>query len=154
MTTNLRNIFNRMELTQQDVRTLHGILYAIVNGRKGPASGGVLHGAQAEALRAVVAEGEKKDQPPRGLAKLLRRNPTDAERSLWAALVNDKRFAGRGFKRQTPIGPHIADFVSFPLRTVIDLVPAGESESWASSTGGTACVAGGTRLSRHPGRRR
>src|SRR2546426_7241390 len=36
-----------------------------------------------------------------------------------------------GFKRQTPIGPHIADVVSFPLRLVIDLVPAGESEAAA-----------------------
>ncbi len=44
-----------------------------------------------------------------------------------AALVNDRRFAGRGFKRQTPIGPHICDFVSFPLKTVLDLLPAQES---------------------------
>ena len=65
--------------------------------------------------------------PVRGLARLLRRNPTEAERALWQALVNDRRFAGRGFKRQTPIGPHICDFVSFPLRPVIDLVPADES---------------------------
>ena len=65
--------------------------------------------------------------PVRGLARLLRRNPTEAERALWQALVNDRRFAGRGFKRQVPIGPHIVDFVSFPLRCVIDLVPAQES---------------------------
>jgi len=65
--------------------------------------------------------------PVRGLARLLRRNPTEAERMLWQALVNDKRFAGRGFKRQVPIGPHITDFVSFPLKCVIDLVPARES---------------------------
>jgi len=43
-------------------------------------------------------------------------------------LVNDRRFAGRGFKRQVPIGPHIADFVSFPLKCVIDLVPENEVE--------------------------
>jgi tRNA/rRNA methyltransferase len=42
---------------------------------------------------------------------------------LWEALVRDRRFAGRGFKRQVPIGPHITDFVSFPLRVVIELVP-------------------------------
>ena len=63
----------------------------------------------------------------RGLARLLRRNPTEAERALWEALVNDRRFAGRGFKRQTPVGQHICDFVSFPLRLVIDLVPAGRN---------------------------
>jgi len=64
----------------------------------------------------------------RGLARLLRRNPTEAERILWQALVNDRRFAGRGFKRQVPIGPHITDFVSFPLKCVIDLVSSQESE--------------------------
>ena len=65
--------------------------------------------------------------PLRGLRRLLRRNPTEAERALWQALVNDRRFAGRGFKRQVPIGPHITDFVSFPLKCVIDLTAAQES---------------------------
>jgi tRNA/rRNA methyltransferase len=64
----------------------------------------------------------------RGLARLLRRNPTEAERILWQALSTDRRFAGRGFKRQVPVGAHIVDFVSFPLRCVIDLVPASEPE--------------------------
>ena len=134
MSTNLRNIFNRMKPTEQDIRTLHGIVMALAQGRKGPARGGVLDGEQAELLRTLLGErgtprapGEK--SPVRGLAKLLRRNPTEAERVLWQALVNDRRFAGRGFKRQTPIGPHIADFVSFPLKTVIDLAPAQEEEA-------------------------
>jgi tRNA/rRNA methyltransferase len=30
-----------------------------------------------------------------------------------------------------PVGPHITDLVSFPLRTVVDLVPADESASAA-----------------------
>jgi len=59
---------------------------------------------------------------------LLRRNPTDAERALWDALTKDRRFAGL-FKRQTPIGPHINDFVSFQQRLVIDLAPDEESEA-------------------------
>ena len=50
---------------------------------------------------------------------------------LWQALVNDRRFAGRGFKRQVPIGPHITDFVSFPLKCVIDLMPAKETDDAA-----------------------
>jgi tRNA/rRNA methyltransferase len=92
----------------------------------------VLDGAEAEMLRALLAEhggGRVPSErgPVRGLARLLRRNPTEAERALWQALVNDRRFAGRGFKRQTPIGPHICDFVSFPLRLVLDLVAAGEA---------------------------
>jgi tRNA/rRNA methyltransferase len=69
----------------------------------------------------------------RGLARLLRRNPTDAERVLWDGLTKDRRFAGLGFKRQVPVGTHITDFVSFALRVVIDLVPADESEAAAKA---------------------
>jgi len=136
MSVNLRNIFQRMAPTQQDIRTLHGAINAIVHGRKGPARGGVLDAAGAQKLRDLLGEhgggrvpGER--GPVRGLARLLRRNPTEAERILWQALVNDRRLAGRGFKRQVPIGPHIADFVSFPLKCVIDLVPAKESDDAA-----------------------
>jgi tRNA/rRNA methyltransferase len=126
MSINLRNIFQRMVPSQQDVRTLHGVITALVHGRKGPARGGVLDPEEAQQLRALITEhgagkvpGER--GPVRGLARLLRRNPTEAERTLWQALTNDRRFAGRGFKRQVPVGPHITDFVSFPLRCVIDL---------------------------------
>jgi tRNA/rRNA methyltransferase len=136
MLVNLRNIFARMQPTQQDIQTLHGIVVALSEGRKGPARGGVLDGEEATALRALLAEhgqgrvaGER--GPVRGLARLLRRNPTDAERALWHALTNDRRFAGKGIKRQVPVGAHITDFVSFPLRLVIDLVPAQESETAA-----------------------
>jgi tRNA/rRNA methyltransferase len=106
---------------------------ALTEGRKGPARGGVLDGEEATALRALLAEyaearapGER--GPVRGLARLLRRNPTDAERVLWDALTTDRRFAGNGFKRQVPVGTHITDFVSFPLRVVIDVLPAQESD--------------------------
>jgi tRNA/rRNA methyltransferase len=133
MQVNLRNIFHRMQPTQQDIQTLNGVITAISEGSKGPARGGVLDGAEAEALRAMLDEYEQGriatgGGPARGLARLLRRNPTDAERAFWAALTKDRRFAGRGFKRQVPVGQNIVDFVSFPLRTVIDLVPDGENE--------------------------
>jgi len=138
MRINLRNIFTRMQPSQQDIRTLHGVIMAIAQGRKGPARGGVLNADEAQRLRDVIAEhgagrvpGER--GPVRGLARLLRRNPTEGERAFWQALVNDKRFAGRGFKRQVPIGPHITDFVSFPLKCVIDLVPASESAEAAAA---------------------
>src|SRR6478736_3323754 len=143
MLVNLRNIFARMQPSKQDIQTLHGIVVALTEGRKGPARGGVLDGEEATALRALLAEyaeartpGER--GPVRGLARLLRRNPTDADRALWEALTRDRRFAGRGFKRQVPVGTHITDFVSFPLRIVIDLVPAGESSAAAiaRSSGG------------------
>jgi tRNA/rRNA methyltransferase len=133
MQVNLRNIFHRMQPTRQDIQTLHGVITAISEGRKGPARGGVLDGAEAEMLRTLLGEYEQGRAPSergsmRGLTRLLRRNPTDAERALWVALTKDRRFASRGFKRQVPVGPHINDFVSFPLRTVIDLVPVAESE--------------------------
>ncbi len=66
----------------------------------------------------------------RGLARLLRRNPTDAERILWQALTRDRRFAGQ-FKRQTPVGRHIPDFVSFVHRIAIELINADETETIA-----------------------
>jgi tRNA/rRNA methyltransferase len=132
MLVNLRNIFFRMEPTKQDMHTLHGVVMAIAEGRKGPAKGGVLDGAQATRLRALLAEhgqsGDESSGTVRGLARLLRRNPTDAERSLWHALTRDRRFAG-GFKRQTPVGRHIPDFVSFAHRIAIELVNANESEA-------------------------
>jgi tRNA/rRNA methyltransferase len=132
MSVNLRNIFQRIAPSQQDIRTLHGVVTALVQGRKGPARGGVLDGEGAERLRELLAEhgaarAPSERTPLRGLPRLLRRNPTDAERALWQALLNDRRFAGRGFKRQVPIGPHIADFVSFPLKSVIELAPQAET---------------------------
>ena len=42
MQLNLRNIFTRMALSQQDIRTLHGVIMSIADGRKGPARGGLL----------------------------------------------------------------------------------------------------------------
>lgn len=134
MVVNLRNIFLRIMPTQQDIRTLHGVVTAISQGRKGPARGGVLDEAEAQALRDLLAENKQGRAPSertslRGLPRLLRRNPTEAERCLWQAMVNDRRFAGLGFKRQVPIGQHVSDFVSFPLKCVIDLVPAAETDA-------------------------
>jgi len=138
MQINLRNIITRMQPSHQDIQTLHGVIMAIAEGRKGPARGGILDGEEAEMLRALLAEHgpgrlPKERGPVRGLARLLRRNPTEAERTLWQALVNDRRFAGRGFKRQTPVGQNICDFVSFPLRLVIDLVPPDETAAAAAT---------------------
>jgi tRNA/rRNA methyltransferase len=149
MLVNMRNIFTRMEPTKQDMHTLHGVVMAIAEGRKGPAKGGVLDGEQATRLRALLAEHGQGAMPSesgtvRGLARLLRRNPTDAERILWQALTTDRRFAGQ-FKRQTPVGRHIPDFVSFVHRIAIELINPNENEvigkdrnarqSWLESRG-------------------
>jgi tRNA/rRNA methyltransferase len=152
MLVNLRNIFSRMEPTRQDMHTLHGVVMAIAEGRKGPAKGGVLDGEQATRLRALLAEhgqGAVESGTVRGLARLLRRNPTDAERILWQALTTDRRFAGQ-FKRQTPVGRHIPDFVSFVKRVAIELVNADETEviardraarrAWLEARGYRVCL--------------
>jgi tRNA/rRNA methyltransferase len=130
MLVNLRNIFARIQPTKQDLQTLSGVVGALAEGRKGPAKGGVIDSEDAARLRRLLAEygtgaGPAEGGPMRGLARLLRRNPTDAERALWDALRNDRRFAGQ-FKRQTPVGKQIPDFVSFPLRLAIELVTADE----------------------------
>jgi len=135
MLVNLRNIFTRMEPTKQDMHTLHGVVMAIAEGRKGPAKGGVLNGTEATRLRALLAEHSEGRSPSesgtvRGLARLLRRNPTDSERLLWQALTTDRRFASH-YKRQTPVGRHIPDFVSFSKRIAIEIVNAGENETIA-----------------------
>src|ERR1700710_191309 len=132
MLVNLRNIFTRMDPTKQDMHTLHGVVMAIAEGRKGPAKGGVLDGEQATRLGALLAEHRQHALPSesgtvRGLARLLWRNPTDAERILWEGLRTDRRFAGQ-FKRQTPVGRHIPDFVSFVHRLAIELVNPDETE--------------------------
>lgn len=138
MQVNLRNIFQRIAPTKQDIRTLHGVVTALTQGRKGPARGGTFDSEQAQTLRNLLAEhgasrAPSERTPLRGLPRLLRRNPTEAERLLWQGLVNDRRFAGRGFKRQVPIGVHVSDFVSFPLKCAVDLVPAQEAEAAAQA---------------------
>jgi tRNA/rRNA methyltransferase len=138
MLINLRNIFTRMAPTQQDIQTLSGVILSIAAGRKGPAQGGILDGAEAQKLRDYLAEHaagrmHESSGPARGLSRILRRNPTDAERKLWDAITKDRRLASAGLKRQVPVGPHIADLVSFGLRLVIDIVPEAESEEAAAT---------------------
>jgi very-short-patch-repair endonuclease len=45
---------------------------------------------------------------------------TDAERILWFAL-RGRRFAQAKFRRQVPLGPFIADFLSFERRIVVEV---------------------------------
>jgi tRNA/rRNA methyltransferase len=135
MVINLRNIVQRMNPTRQDLATLHGAILAIAEGVKGPARGGTLDEERAGTLRTLLAKAASDKSggqaPVRGLARLLRRNPIEAERVLWDHMMKDRRFAGRGFKRAIPIGPHVADIVSFDLRLVIDFDLAGEDAAAA-----------------------
>ncbi len=53
-------------------------------------------------------------------AKQLRRDMTEAEKIIWGAL-RAHRMYGVSFRRQTPIGPYIADFVAHSAKLVIEL---------------------------------
>jgi len=53
-------------------------------------------------------------------ARSLRRDPTDAERTIWNAFRAHK-LSGASFRRQTPIGPYVADFVCHAAKLVIEL---------------------------------
>ena len=56
----------------------------------------------------------------RDRARELRKNLTDTERLVWAAL-RGRRFAGFKFRRQMPLGSYIVDFVCLDRRLVIEL---------------------------------
>jgi very-short-patch-repair endonuclease len=56
----------------------------------------------------------------RARARTLRREMTLAERAIWYA-VRAHRLNGAGFRRQTPIGPYIVDFVSHTAKLVIEI---------------------------------
>ena len=53
-------------------------------------------------------------------ARKLRSQMTDAERKLWFAL-KDRRFHSFKFRRQVPIGPYVADFLSYASRLVVEV---------------------------------
>ena len=53
-------------------------------------------------------------------ARALRKNPTDAERRLWACLRH-KQVDGFRFRRQAPIGPYVVDFVCFSAKLVVEV---------------------------------
>ena len=55
----------------------------------------------------------------RTFAKRMRREPTDAERTLWL-ILRARRFSGFKFRRQVPLGPYIADFVCFDARLIVE----------------------------------
>src|SRR5437762_6827384 len=52
-------------------------------------------------------------------ARAFRRNPSATERLLWTRL-RQRRLQGLRFRRQTPIGPYILDFVCLRHRLVIE----------------------------------
>jgi very-short-patch-repair endonuclease len=60
------------------------------------------------------------DDVQRARAKNLRRTMTRAETLLWRYLKAD-RLAGLGFRRQSPMGNYIADFVAHSCKLVVEV---------------------------------
>jgi very-short-patch-repair endonuclease len=56
----------------------------------------------------------------RSHARSLRRASTDAERKLWAAL-RAHRLMSASFRRQTPVGPYIADFLCHAAKLIVEV---------------------------------
>jgi len=54
------------------------------------------------------------------VARRLRKNSTDTERALWYQIRNSA-IEGVKFRRQQPIGPYVADFVSFQEKIIVEL---------------------------------
>jgi len=52
-------------------------------------------------------------------ARNLRLNATDAERKLWS-ILRQPPFSRAKFLRQVPIGPFVADFLSYPERLIVE----------------------------------
>jgi very-short-patch-repair endonuclease len=84
-----------------------------------------LAGEGAERQRRKAGEGA---QPLTKTARKLRSQMTDAERKLWFALKG-RRFQSFKFRRQVPIGPYVADFVSFASRLVVEVDGGQHAES-------------------------
>jgi very-short-patch-repair endonuclease len=53
-------------------------------------------------------------------ARVLRKNPTDAERRLWF-LLRYKKLGGYRFRRQQSIGPYVADFFCASAKLIVEL---------------------------------
>src|SRR5215213_8782374 len=53
-------------------------------------------------------------------ARRLRRNQTDAERTLWFRL-RDRRLGGLKFRRQVPIDHYVVDFCCESARLIVEL---------------------------------
>ena len=58
-------------------------------------------------------------KPLTPLSQKLRRNLTDAERTLWFAINRDQ--LGHKFRRQVPIGPYIVDFAALGAKVVLEI---------------------------------
>lgn len=52
-------------------------------------------------------------------ARLMRANPTEAEKHLWA-MLRDRKLAAHKFRRQQIVYPYIVDFVCLDSRLIVE----------------------------------
>ena len=65
------------------------------------------------------ARHQNRATPNRDTARRLRKTMTDAERRLWS-LLRSRKLAGCKFRRQVPVGPYIADFLSYSAHLIVE----------------------------------
>ena len=94
-------------------------------GKAALASRGLDATSVQDALMREIGWPLKMDDPPhlrqstRKFARARRQEMTRAETMLWRALRNHQ-LGGHGFRRQSPIGPYIADFACLRRKLVVE----------------------------------
>ncbi len=78
------------------------------------------------------------DKRQRDRARALRKNLTEAERALWQEIRGKQ--LGAKFRRQAPIGPYIADFLSHDAKLVIEVDGGQHGETKEYDTRRTAFI--------------
>ncbi len=75
-----------------------------------------------------------KRQSPKqtAFARQLRRNQTEAEKTLWKYL-RSKQFNDTKFRRQHPVGPYIADFACIENKLIVEVDGGQHNEQQNSS---------------------
>jgi len=80
-------------------------------------------------------------------ARALRESMTDAEQKLWR-MLRDRRLEGSKFRRQVPVGPYVADFLSFQHRLVVEADGGQHAESARDAVRDAYFAANGFRVLR------
>jgi very-short-patch-repair endonuclease len=84
----------------------------------------------------------------RNFAKKMRREPTDAEATMWR-LLRDRRLARFKFRRQAPFQNLILDFVCFKERLIVEIDGSQHADPERDTARETILVAEGFRIARY-----
>ena len=84
----------------------------------------------------------------RHFAKNMRREPTDAEATMWR-LLRDRRLSQYKFRRQVPFQKFILDFVCFEKRVVIEIDGSQHASSVRDAARDSILMAEGFRIERY-----